>query len=234
MPIPLFVTVLDSGVAVKLSLPSGTLPKYELFLLLPNQPLLFFLVRLGWPLIVAGEPGLSSCCKLSFDDRVRRPRNWRTEDGRLFWEPGLVGDRPPLAASLVRPRVTGGSGAAVSPDAFPLGEPTLCCGKRGDLGVGCDESGPLPGVGGRGVSGGESSGAGIEVPSVSEKLMGASVNGLNLEGMAAVSVDFFFQATRMNCVWSEAIARRERRQEVSEYRRAAGGRELKEDRGEGA
>ena len=34
--------------------------------------------------------------------------------------------------------------------------------------------------------GGESSGAGIEVPSVSEKLIGASVNGLNLVGIAAV------------------------------------------------
>lgn len=70
----------------------------------------------------------------------------------------------------------------------------------GDLGVGCDESGPLPGVGGRGVSGGESSGAGIEVPSVSEKLMGASVNGLNLEGMVADVGGFFFHTMRMNCV----------------------------------
>jgi len=53
--------------------------------------------------------------------------------------------------------------------------------------VGCDDSGPLPGVGGRGVSGGLSSGAGIEVPSVREKLMGASVSGLkeNLDDMAA-------------------------------------------------
>lgn len=38
----------------------------------------------------------------------------------------------------------------------------------------------MPGVGGRGVSGGESGGAGIEVPSVREKLMGVSVNGLYL------------------------------------------------------
>jgi hypothetical protein len=38
----------------------------------------------------------------------------------------------------------------------------------------------LPGVGGRGVSGGESGGAGIDVPSVREKLMGVSVNGLYL------------------------------------------------------
>lgn len=120
------VTVLDSGAAVEFSLPSGTLPKYELFLLLPNQLLLFFLDRLGaWLLMVAGEPGLSSCCKLSFDDSVRRPRNWRTDDGRLFCEPGLVGDRLPLATSLVRPRVTGGSGAAESSEALPLGEPFL-------------------------------------------------------------------------------------------------------------
>ena len=55
--------------------------------------------------------------------------------------------------------------------------------------VGCDDSGPLPGVGGRGVSGGLSSGAGIEVPSVREKLMGASVSGLkeNLDDMAAAA-----------------------------------------------
>lgn len=52
--------------------------------------------------------------------------------------------------------------------------------------MGCDERGPLPGVGGRGVWGGESRGAGIEVPSVSEKLIGASVNGLNLAGIVAV------------------------------------------------
>jgi hypothetical protein len=43
--------------------------------------------------------------------------------------------------------------------------------------VGCDERGPLPGVGGRGVSGGESGGAGIEVPSVREKLIGVRVRG---------------------------------------------------------
>jgi hypothetical protein len=46
--------------------------------------------------------------------------------------------------------------------------------------VGCDERGPFPGVGGRGVSGGESGGAGIDVPSVREKLIGVSVNGLYL------------------------------------------------------
>ena len=120
-----FVAVLESGAGVDFSLPSATLPKYELFLLLPNQLLLFFLCRLGALLpMVAGEPGLSSCCRLSFDDSVRMPKNWRTEDGRRFCEPGLVGDRPPLAASLVRPRVTGGSGSAESSEVWPLGEPT--------------------------------------------------------------------------------------------------------------
>lgn len=46
-PIVPFVADLESGADAMFSLPSGTLPKYELFLLLPNQLLLFFLVRLG-------------------------------------------------------------------------------------------------------------------------------------------------------------------------------------------
>ena len=46
-PIVPLVAVLESGAAAVFSPPSGTLPKYELFLLLPNQLLLFFLVRLG-------------------------------------------------------------------------------------------------------------------------------------------------------------------------------------------
>jgi hypothetical protein len=84
------------------------------------------------------------------------------------------------------------------------------------------------------VSGGESSGAGIEVPSVSEKLMGASVNGLNLAGIAAVIGGVPFSSlTRMSCAWSEVIARRERQEEVSERCRIADGRELREGRGEG-
>ena len=59
--------------------------------------------------------------------------------------------------------------------------------------MGCDDSGPLPGVGGRGVSGGESGGAGIEVPSVREKLMGVSVNGLYLGAVMAGSVQMVLQ-----------------------------------------
>lgn len=56
------------------------------------------------------------------------------------------------------------------------------------MGVGCDERGPLPGVGGRGVSGGVSSGAGIEVPSVREKLMGVKVRGWYLSPAMAIVV----------------------------------------------
>lgn len=58
------------------------------------------------------------------------------------------------------------------------------------MGVGCEERGPFPGVGGRGASG-ESVGAGIEVPSVREKLMGVSVRGWYLvPAMSRKSGDF--------------------------------------------
>lgn len=121
--------------------------------------------------MVAGEPGLPDF-RLSEDDNGRRPRNWRTDDGR---RDGLVGDRELLAASLVR-LCCNWLSAVTSSEPLPL--TPLLSGKTADCGVGCDDSGPLPGVGGRGVSGGESSGAGIDVPSVREKLMGVSVNGL--------------------------------------------------------
>lgn len=161
------------------SRPSGNEPAAKLFFL-PNQLPLFLRDRLGaWLLMVAGEPGLSDF-KLSEDDKVRSPRNLRTEAGRRA--DGLVGDMAPLASWVCEwPR---GAAAVESSESLPcVGEP-LCGGKPGDLGVGCDDSGPLPGVGGRGVSGGLSRGAGIWVPSVSEKLMGVSVSGLyeNLPG----------------------------------------------------
>jgi hypothetical protein len=140
----------------------------ELFLL-PNQLVLFFLDRLGLLSIVAGDPGRSDL-RLSDDDNGRKPRNLRTELGRLL-PVGLVGERvllfPPLEVvcwSWVE-----------SVDS--LGGGVRFCGNVSKVGVGCESRGPLPGVGGRGVSGGESSGAGIEVPSVSEKLMGVSVSG---------------------------------------------------------
>lgn len=77
------------------------------------------------------------------------------------------------------------SPAATSPFAWPFVD--SLCGKTAEEGVGCEDRGPLPGVGGRGDSGGESGGAGIEVPSVREKLMGVSVSGLYL-GPAMVQV----------------------------------------------
>ena len=161
------VRALDAGLAF--STPSGTEP---IVFFLPNQLLLFLRDSVGaWLLMVAGEPGLSDF-KLSLDGMEPRPRNLRTEDGRLC---GLVGDRVLLAASLDR-------GCNCSPSAdspLPFVASALC-GKTADCGVGCDDSGPFPGVGGRGLSGGESGGAGIDVPSVSEKLMGVSVNGLYL------------------------------------------------------
>lgn len=114
------------------------------------------------------------------------PRNLRTEAGRL--PVGLAGEMVLLAASLVRPGRVWTSGEGASSKGFSGGGESLSGeslwgeslwgGESGDLGVGCDESGPRPGVGGRGVSGGLSRGAGIEVPSVREKLMGVSVNGL--------------------------------------------------------
>lgn len=79
-------------------LPSGTDPAAKLFFL-PNQLPLFLRDRLGvWLLMVAGDPGRSDF-RLSEEDNVRKPKNLRTEAGRLF--EGLAGDRT-LAASLVR------------------------------------------------------------------------------------------------------------------------------------
>jgi hypothetical protein len=131
---------------------------------------LFFLERPGWLFSVAGEPGRSDM-KLSCDERGRRPRNLRTELGRLL--AGLVG-YDWLASSFVvvccRFVYDGLKSLA--------GGVCSCCGKTADFGVGWDDSGPLPGVGGRGgSSGGESGGAGIEVPSVREKLIGVRVSG---------------------------------------------------------
>ena len=147
-----------------LTLPSGTdAILYELFLL-PNQLPLFFLDRLGLLSVVAGEPGLSEA-RLSDEDIGWRPRNLRTEDGRF--PDGLVGDSVPLEV------ISRSWGPDESLDVVPAG-------KVADVGVGCESSGPLPGVGGRGLSGGESRGAGIEVPSVREIGVMFSVSGVYL------------------------------------------------------
>lgn len=150
------------------SFPSGTDPIANVLFLLLNQLPLFFLLRLGLLSTVAGDPGRSEL-RLSDDDRVRRPRNLRTDPGRLLV--GLVGDSVLLAASneVVGRRTESAADSVVLR--------FLCCGKTPEIGVGCDDRGPLPGVGGRGVSGGESSGAGMEVPSVREKLTGVRVRG---------------------------------------------------------
>lgn len=99
---------------------------------------------------VAGEPGRSDF-RLSDEESVRRPRNLRTDPGRLESE-GLVGERLPLVPSFVDVRASSSLGASLVSD-------------------------ELLGGGGRGVSGGESGGAGMEVPSVREKFMGVRVRG---------------------------------------------------------
>ena len=113
------------------------------------------------------------------------PRNLRTDAGRLL--EGLVGDMA-LVASLVR--LCWRCASAESSDALPGGGDSVCGGEPGDFGVGCDDSGPFPGVGGRGDSGGLSSGAGIDVPSVKEKLMGESVSGLNENLLEPIAVSW--------------------------------------------
>ena len=49
--------------------------------------------------------------------------------------------------------------------------------------VGCELRGPSIGVGSRGTSGGESGGAGMDVPSVREKLTGSKDSGSNRLGI---------------------------------------------------
>lgn len=102
-----------------LSFPSGREPTANFFFI-PNQLPLFLRDRLGVTLLmVAGEPGLSEF-KLSDDDKLRRPRNFLTDPGRLLV--GLVGAMM-LVTSLVR--VWGG-------DALESSDPLLV----GDLGLG--------------------------------------------------------------------------------------------------
>lgn len=54
--------------------------------------------------------------------------------------------------------------------------------------VGCEVRGPPSEVGGLGVCGGESGGAGIFVPSVREKEIGVMVSGLKAGGAIAVAM----------------------------------------------
>lgn len=155
-------------------MPSGTEPAAKDFLF-PNQLPLFRRDRLGvWLLMVAGDPGRSDC-RLSVEDRVRSPRNLRTEPGRRPVE--LVGDaRLPVSPTRLW-RCCG------SPGPSALSWP-------GDVGVECDGGGPVPGSDGRGEAGGLSRGAGMVVPSVKERLTGVRVSGLyeNLPGAMVVTV----------------------------------------------
>lgn len=146
----------------RFSFPPATDPITNVLFLLLNQLPLFFLLSSSLLSTVDGDPGRLEL-RLSDDDNERKPRNLRIEPGRLLL--GLVGDSVlPASDALVWRSSESELGL-------------VCCGRAPEIGVGCDESGPLPGVGGRGVSGGESSGAGMEVPSVREKSMGVSVRG---------------------------------------------------------
>jgi hypothetical protein len=136
--------------------------------------------------MVEGEPGRWSDFRLSDDDRLRRPRNLRTERGRLGIV-GLVGERVLLASSFVVVR-----------SSSPFGD-------FGDVepspGTWCESRGPLPGVGGRGVSGGESGGAGIDVPSVREKFMGVRVRGWYLPVMLGRRLYYGGEVNGLNSAW---------------------------------
>lgn len=149
------------GAAFSFSEFSSTRPTNIALFRLPNQLPLFFRLRDGLLSTVEGLPGLSVAVLLRLSEllSVRRPRNLRTDDGRLprlLWvgERGVGEMRPPSVGE------------------FPLA--AAASANVPTEGVGCEERGPLPGVGGRGVSGGESGGAGIEVPSVRLKLTGES------------------------------------------------------------
>lgn len=135
--------------------------------------------------------------RLSDEEAERKPKKRRTDEGRLllltlpavgvglntFFEPGEPGLVLTVATLSVRPRVSPLTG----PPVWLELSLELCLGFVEAMGssewlswgdVGCDESGPRPGVGGRpGVAGGDSGGAGISVPAVRENSMGLISSG---------------------------------------------------------
>jgi hypothetical protein len=125
-----------------------------------------------FPLMLMGLPGAPNCECLSFSDLIeRRDSSLRTVDGRLrggdcAGDSSLGFEFPIAAFSLSE---------------VPDGEEGNAPGIRSGV-VGCEDNGPRPGVGGRGVAGGESNGAGMLVPSVREKDSGVMVRGLNVGG----------------------------------------------------
>lgn len=98
--------------------------------------------------------------------RVRRPRNLRTLLGRLL----KVGERAEGAIEEAAPSFV----VVCERTVDPVGGSEIA----GE--VGWEDRGPFPGVGRRGVEGGESGGAGMAVPSVREKFMGERVRGVYL------------------------------------------------------
>lgn len=129
----------------------------------------------------------------SFERSLLKLRSWRIDEGRLLfgdsgdgglciaWEvEGLAG----FASSWF-----GGWTAPFSPLAFPVGV------------AGCDLGGPPLGVDGRDVAGGDSGGAGMFVPSVSEKLTGLIDRGWNLLGMTAATSCNFREGSKWRESW---------------------------------
>jgi hypothetical protein len=118
--------------------------------------------------MLMGLPGVPKRECLSFSDLMERSESsLRTVDGRL---PGgdWAGDSmlpfksPMVPFSLLE-----------EPDGEEGNAPGIMSGVAG-----CEDNGPQPEVGGSGVAGGESNGAGMFVPSVREKDTGVIVRGL--------------------------------------------------------
>ena len=149
---------------------------------LPNQPALFLRPRLGLPLsVVLGEPGRSAVA-WSLDAGGRRPSSLRTDDGRLPCAGGLSG-----GGDRVLSLVLAGASWSVDADGGTVVDDTA----PSTDGFGAAGGGAAPplrdascfGLGwpalsaARGGLGGESGGAGIEVPSVREKSTGVKLSG---------------------------------------------------------
>lgn len=173
---------------------------------LPNQLPLFRLSRMLGRAEGAKEPlGLSGRLvagllrRESADDALRKPRKRRTEEARLPAELSVLltvglsmflslGESClellvlAVATLTLRPRKSPlaplTSSFPIFGLAFPMGSSGLSWGE-----VGCEDSGPPPGVGGRpGVEGGDSGGAGISVPAVREKRIGLMSRGAKAAG----------------------------------------------------
>lgn len=202
---------------------SGRLPKPNIVLArLLNQLPLFLRSRAPGRGVgpAFAEAELCGLCgrplrRLSDDEAERKPRNRRTDEGRLlpdtlsvvgvglkgFLEPGEPGLVLAVATLSVRPRGW----------AWPLASELLFAWSMGSDGggsfgeVGCDESGPPPGVGGRpGVAGGDSSGAGMSVPAVRENSMGLISRGMK-EGLLVFEGAMLGTGKRQGAVFQKLL-----------------------------